>query len=90
MRLTTTSVPGFSPALRSGFQGASLNTQAAVTSKAFGPTMKAEAWVRVCTSDSIVGNNQQDALIAGARESPHAHPLLTIGLFRRHPLGMGR
>jgi nitrite reductase/ring-hydroxylating ferredoxin subunit len=57
---------GFSPALRSGFQGASLNTQAAVTSKAFGPTMKAEAWVRVCTSDSIVGNNQQDALIAGA------------------------
>ena len=67
-------IAGFSPALRSGFAGASVARSTAAASKAFGPTMKAEAWVRVCDGNSVGPGKQQDALIAGAREIPPSYP----------------
>eukprot|EP00284_Hemiselmis_tepida_P006333 CAMPEP_0174920882 /NCGR_PEP_ID=MMETSP1355-20121228/4748_1 /TAXON_ID=464990 /ORGANISM="Hemiselmis tepida, Strain CCMP443" /LENGTH=198 /DNA_ID=CAMNT_0016166297 /DNA_START=24 /DNA_END=620 /DNA_ORIENTATION=+ len=56
---------GFAPALRSGFSGAAVSAPAAARASV-GPTMSAEAWVRVCTSDSVQPGRQQDALISGA------------------------
>ena len=34
-----------------------------------GPVAKAEAWVRVVPSNSVVAGKQSDALVAGTRES---------------------
>eukprot|EP00281_Chroomonas_sp_CCMP1168_P027514 CAMPEP_0206241518 /NCGR_PEP_ID=MMETSP0047_2-20121206/16535_1 /ASSEMBLY_ACC=CAM_ASM_000192 /TAXON_ID=195065 /ORGANISM="Chroomonas mesostigmatica_cf, Strain CCMP1168" /LENGTH=199 /DNA_ID=CAMNT_0053666413 /DNA_START=1 /DNA_END=600 /DNA_ORIENTATION=+ len=56
---------GFTPALRSGFKGAAVSSRTASKTMT-GPVAKAEAWVRLTTSDSVTPTKQQDALIAGA------------------------
>jgi hypothetical protein len=58
---------GFSPALRTSFKGDALCTKAA--GRMTGPVAKAEAWVRVVPSNSVVAGKQSDALVAGTRES---------------------
>lgn len=66
--LKATPLAGFTPALRSGFQGAAVS--APVASKAMtGPTM-AEAWVRVCPSEKIPVGGQADNLVAGTGAAP--------------------
>jgi len=64
------SIPGFTPALRSGctaFKGAAVSAQ--TTGRISGPVM-ADAWVRVVPGDSVGAGQQADRLVAGAGAFP--------------------